>query len=295
MTRISSRRAHLAPALALVALLVAPAAGRSATTLGAGAPITGGTPIACAAGSGHVQGIGDPNLGYVVNGQGVITKWSFQAGTGGGSLALQVLSWGTLDTYTALAESAVESPAPSALNTFDTRLAVEGDEYLGLRVATGNPDCLYGGFPGLYNASHEAPTAPAVGGGPVFYGTQHDGARLNLEAVIESDDDRDGFGDETQDGCPDDAARQDDCVKPEIQLDRTKLKGRKATMFFSSNEPNSTFECHMKHKKYKPCESPLKLKRLKVGLHTFTVRTIDANDNVSTATSFWWKAKKKRR
>jgi hypothetical protein len=48
---------------------------------------------------------------------------------------------------------------------------------------------------------------------------------------------------------------------------------------FSSSEPGSSFECKLDKKKYKPCKSPKKYKRLKRGKHKFKVRATDAAGN----------------
>ncbi len=52
---------------------------------------------------------------------------------------------------------------------------------------------------------------------------------------------------------------------------------------FRSNEPNSTFECKFDRKKFKPCESPKKLKDLDDGKHKFLVRATDAAGNTDNS------------
>ena len=42
----------------------------------------------------------------------------------------------------------------------------------------------------------------------------------------------------------------------------------------------SKFECKIDSKKFKPCSSPLKLKKLKYGKHKIQIRAIDAAGNV---------------
>ena len=44
---------------------------------------------------------------------------------------------------------------------------------------------------------------------------------------------------------------------------------------FTSDEPNSTFECKIDKKPYKPCTSPRKVKRLDEGKHKFKVIATD--------------------
>jgi hypothetical protein len=52
----------------------------------------------------------------------------------------------------------------------------------------------------------------------------------------------------------------------------------KAKYKFESNEPGSTFECKFDKKKFKPCDSPKKLKA-DLGKHKFKVRAIDTAGN----------------
>lgn len=54
---------------------------------------------------------------------------------------------------------------------------------------------------------------------------------------------------------------------------------RTAKFKFVSSEPNSTFQCKLDKKPFKPCRSPRKYKRLKPGKHVFQVRAIDAAGN----------------
>ncbi|MGC1166626.1 MAG: calcium-binding protein [Solirubrobacterales bacterium] len=55
---------------------------------------------------------------------------------------------------------------------------------------------------------------------------------------------------------------------------KRKPQERTAKFTFSSNVPAATFECKLDRKKFKPCSSPAKAKRLKPGRHTFRVRAI---------------------
>jgi hypothetical protein len=271
-------------ALTFALALVAPASAATPP------PIAGGTPIACSADTGYVQPVADPRYYHVGGVNGVVTQWSFQGG--GGAVALQTLIEApTSNVFTPVGESAVETPAAGTLNTFATRIPVASDEAIGLHVVSGSPECLYGGFEALFNETAELSPAPVVGSPASTYGSPREGARLNVSVVVEPDDDRDGYGDRTQDGCPTKTDRADDCVKPEIRIDKTRVRKGKAKMFFSSNEPGGTFQCHLENKKYSSCKSPLTYKKLKPGRHTFTVRAIDANHNTSSQTSYWFRVK----
>ncbi|MGH2751446.1 MAG: Ig-like domain-containing protein [Actinomycetota bacterium] len=58
-----------------------------------------------------------------------------------------------------------------------------------------------------------------------------------------------------------------------------KKNARKVKFKFTSTEPNSTFECKMDNKPWKPCESPKVYKKLKLGKHIFKVRATDEAGN----------------
>jgi len=61
---------------------------------------------------------------------------------------------------------------------------------------------------------------------------------------------------------------------------RKRSTKRKAKLRFSSDEPNSTFECRFDRRAFKPCASPRKYKHLEFERHRFAVRAADAAGNV---------------
>ncbi|HEX6115548.1 MAG TPA: S8 family serine peptidase, partial [Solirubrobacterales bacterium] len=74
---------------------------------------------------------------------------------------------------------------------------------------------------------------------------------------------------------------------------KKRTTARKAKFRFRSDEPGSTFECKYDRKPFKPCTSPRKLKRVKVGRHKFLVRATDGVGNVDTsAAKKRWRVKK---
>lgn len=70
-----------------------------------------------------------------------------------------------------------------------------------------------------------------------------------------------------------------DKTPPQTTILKKKIKGRAAKFRFVSSEASSTFQCRLDRKKFKPCLSPKKYKRLKPGKHVFEVRAIDAAGN----------------
>jgi sugar lactone lactonase YvrE len=59
-----------------------------------------------------------------------------------------------------------------------------------------------------------------------------------------------------------------------------KTDKHKVSFKFTSSEPNSTFECKLDKGKWRPCESPKKVKHVREGKHKFKVRAIDPAGNV---------------
>jgi hypothetical protein len=67
---------------------------------------------------------------------------------------------------------------------------------------------------------------------------------------------------------------------PNTKLKSAKVKKRKATFRFSSNEAGSTFLCKLDKKKFAKCRSPRTYKNLKPGKHKFQVKARDKEGNV---------------
>lgn len=157
----------------------------------------------------------------VPSGGGVITGWSHKAKSASGrELALKLLRSQGDETFAVVGGSALEVLEPSTVNTFPTRVPVQGGDLIGLWI--GNPP--EGGLSepgGGASCAFEAPLGNTVQLG--FFGSEpaagaadeigHDliGMRLNVTATVEPDADGDGYGDESQDGCPADASTQDGC------------------------------------------------------------------------------------
>ncbi|MFN8149850.1 MAG: hypothetical protein U0R24_01820 [Solirubrobacterales bacterium] len=77
---------------------------------------------------------------------------------------------------------------------------------------------------------------------------------------------------------------------------KDKIKKKRATYVFSADEAGATFTCTIDKGSAKPCSSPLTLKRLKRGKHSFAVFATDAAGNVdATAAGDSFKVKRKRK
>jgi hypothetical protein len=276
-------RWRIAGGVALAALAALPAAASGATTIGQ----TSGTGSNCS-GSGFTflqdTVAGPPS--YEAPTGGVITSWSHDALAGTASLRLKVYRrTSNPDQYSTVGESAPELPPPG-LNTFATRIAVEAGDILGLSLVSGaGPSRCLITTTAMTDRARQASGDPAIG---ALLAGPYNGAsmrRINVSAQLEPDADGDGFGDESQDGCPTDASAQGACPDtdpPETTftkdapktLDRSKFKFK-----FRADEPGSTFACRVDKKRFRPCTSPRVVKRLDEGKHKFLVVATDAAGN----------------
>jgi hypothetical protein len=265
-------------------------AGTSSTELGdtTTAPVYG-------ANSPVVQFATTPGSKSYTTPDGVLTKWRYHSSGDmpAGSIQLQLYQHaGGPGVYKAVAESDVKTLEPNRGYEFSERIPVQAGYILGL-----NPDMdsevaitvPASGTDLMYQFAGEVPvgsTGTATGPFPEY--------RVNVSATVEPDADGDGYGDESQDGCPTDASIQTACPdreppnteiskKPKRRLDKTTAKFR-----FKSTEAGSTFECALKGKgvakrlkKFKPCDSGrAKYRELAAGKKRFRVRAVDPAGNV---------------
>lgn len=190
-------------------LAVGPAA--AATTIGQNDAGGAGT---CGTGNTFVQtGTGPGVPSYAVPaGGGVITSWSFQAGsTAGEKDKLKVVRpTGTANQFFVVGEDALQTMKPSALNTFSVRIPVQAGDDLGLYTVDGN-DCTVSTHTTGNTDAYLPSSDPSPG--TTFTGTPESGSgeAYNVSATVEADADQDGYGDETQDQCPTDASTQGPC------------------------------------------------------------------------------------
>ncbi len=147
---------------------------------------------------------------------GVVTKWKSKSAFGTSFLDRLVVlrATGLPNSFLTVGESAYENIAHGQ-NTFDTRMTVQAGDRFGLSAS-------YPSGAGLFcNTSDPADHMGAfhgdTGGGAPTEFTEIPGTAVAVSAVIEPDRDGDGYGDETQDGCPQSAAYQGPC--PTITLD----------------------------------------------------------------------------
>ncbi len=160
--------------------------------------------------------------------QGVITRWRVEVKPGKGGLAqkLQVFRPAAPSAYfTVVGESAVEDVV-DGVNYFSTRIPVESRDHIGLYGPGEN-----GPGETLFCDKEEADKG-AVYEGEVPLGSTlpfktEDELGVPVIATLEPDADNDGYGDETQDGCPRSGLFVGDCPAPvALKLKRKLVRKR---------------------------------------------------------------------
>lgn len=207
-------------AICLAALLTSVTAlAFCASASSAGAAVTVGstfTPTDLFGGPGTNIQSSSPGNSYTVPTNGVITSWSFEAAADFfPPLKLKVVRPAGGDDFNTVGDSRPEPPTGGTLNTFQTRISVRAGDLLGNSYS----DTTTGLRLLVTGSGFNAHQLCAVCGDPVFdppagmtatYTPAFD-AQIDVSAVLESDADQDGFGDETQDQCPTNPATAGPC------------------------------------------------------------------------------------
>jgi hypothetical protein len=208
-------------------ILVGPSVASAATTIGQTGLYNGGCTNRV-----FVQHDLTSGPSYSPSSSGVITSWSTQANSNAGqTLQLVVLSHsGSLD-YTILHRDSVRTLANlNALNTFaGLHLPIEA----GQLIAVYDPPGSTAPCEATVNASSGDMVAYSTGDPgdnvPTTYSGFDEPWRVNAQAIVEPDADHDGFGDESQDQCPTNAATQGPCPVAPVEKKKCKHKKHKSS------------------------------------------------------------------
>ena len=149
---------------------------------------------------------------------GVITSWGTAIVTYGGGIStkLKVLRpTGALNTFQVVGESTTQ-PIVSGVNSFPTQIRIQAGDKIGSFGTVSTLTCSGGATTDVIGV---AAGDQAVGATAAY--TPVEKFQVPLTATIETDADGDGFGDETQDKCPQNAALQVPC--PPLNLDAISL------------------------------------------------------------------------
>jgi hypothetical protein len=243
----------------------APSDRAAGVTLGA----TSSVPISCAAGvtTVQLQDTGAPT--YTVPAAGVITSFSYYANNAGQVRMVLMGPSATAGHRTLLAASPTEAVTLGSQQTFPIRIAAPAGAVLGLWNSQNDMGCW--GVAPTDNKVEQVLFNPAT---ETDYAGTHveTNAILALSAVWEPDADHDGYGDVSQDACPQSAQTQAACPAPDTTVTKQPKKKstkRKVTIVFSS-VAGATFTCTLDKKPAKPCTSPFKA-RVKPGKHAVVI------------------------
>ncbi len=223
------KRVSAALAAATIGLAAAPGPAAAATEVGndcQGGFVAAGYTI-------HQFAKASGGLPLTVPRSGVVTRWRVNASPA--LTATQILHLGVFRTaagsgaFETVAESTDEIVIPGGANSFETRIPVAvGDRFGTYGKEPYGPVICATGNPGDELAVVKKPT-------PAGTTNTFEPAPNNLVAVvatIEPDSDRDGYGDETQDRCPNAAALQDGC--PAVKLDVAGLVKRTSVVILAA-------------------------------------------------------------
>jgi hypothetical protein len=147
-------------------------------------------------------------------GAGVVTKWKVNSGLA--SILAENLrvfrATGKANEFQAIADSRSEPILPGT-NAFDTRIPVRAGDRFGAYAASPS-GALYCNTANPADVMGALAFDGAVGSTQTF--TSNPSFQVAVSAVVERDEDGDGYGDETQDRCPKGRAYHGEC--PRVRL-----------------------------------------------------------------------------
>jgi hypothetical protein len=200
----------------LVALpLALPASSQAAVTFGSS--LVGAAPGSSDLGCGGGEAECTSALEVVQGGplarspiEGVVVRWRLRTNAAqGGSVRLRILrDLGGNNWFFERSGPHVGVPAAVAAHVFPSRVRIAAGEYIGLDRPATLTEVFRTSATGAVTNLFQP---PPLDGETASHGGDS-GRELLINADVEPDADRDGFGDETQDACPTDAATQGPCV-----------------------------------------------------------------------------------
>lgn len=203
---------------ALIALVAFSDGASAAVTIGSNLPGASGTGTSPGGCNSICTGVNVQLPATAPNGltspiNGVVVRWRVKtSSTGNNPVSLRIMRQGTGTNFTALRTSEQQSLNSTTVNAqeiaeFPTRLPIAQGDSVGLNpgnsalvwFATGGATSFtWSVSNGFNNGLPDNTSGPG----------QPESLELRVQAVVEPDADNDGFGDETQDGCPADPTRQ---------------------------------------------------------------------------------------
>jgi Ca2+-binding RTX toxin-like protein len=190
----------------------APALGTT-TKIGAVQEIGDGTPPFEPSGGGDAVQIAEAMGTYAVPaGYGVITAWEHRTGSASGPMHFKVYRPTGVGGRFYTVASDTHTVSSGATHVFAARIPVNPGDRLGLSSLTGTTQIAYLTF----NILDKFAFFPVDSNPPPGTTANQDGPpastyKLDVAARVESDADRDGYGDDTQDLCPSSASTHGPC------------------------------------------------------------------------------------
>lgn len=204
-------------AFAAAAVLAAPSSA-AAMTIGEAAPPS--TPGGCGNCNAVQVSIASGTNPYIVPFKGIVTGFTSRIGdtvAPGDWFQYGLLTHVASESFILKSTTdhlALPAAAAGSLYTFKVHIPVSGGEYLMVNSSASAQTWS----PAVFNASNATKSFasyPDVGvNTSLNAGPAMQGYRLNVAARFEFDGDGDGYGDETEDLCPGNAARQTECTPP---------------------------------------------------------------------------------
>lgn len=148
-----------------------------------------------------VNGVGLPAVSTATGGlnspiSGVVTRWRIKTGPTTVPTAFRVLRPGNSNTRTGVGTGPLVTPPVNATTTYDIRLPIVAGDGIGVNATTPPLGSATGANLRFWSSPMLADGAPpTASGGSV-------NLELLVNADVEIDADEDGYGDDTQDGCP---------------------------------------------------------------------------------------------
>ncbi|HUC07077.1 MAG TPA: hypothetical protein VMR96_03225 [Solirubrobacterales bacterium] len=170
---------------------------------------------------------------------GVVTSWKVHSGVSEAvPEQMRVLRpTGNPNEFLTVGES-TEQTVVEGVNVFPTRIPVQAGDHFGVFGTVQDVVFCGGADPG--DVSGLFLISAAVGSVRTFNTENGAGVRIPMIAVIEPDRDGDGYGDETQDKCPQSAAYQGPC--PTITLDAFPIALKRSVLVLVSASETSSVQ-----------------------------------------------------
>jgi hypothetical protein len=226
---------------ALASVLVAASTAGAATQLGQDCTVDGSAPQLVVQNS---VSSGNP---YTIPANGVMVKWGVRTTSSSNpAMAAATIVRQNGDSFDVISRTLFQHAAANQASEFSTRVPVSTGEVLGVSAFNSSVGMCSGYSPTFDVVSYNGSPTLVDPGGSFMPSSAIPAERLALWATIEPDADGDGYGDETQDKCPQSAAFIDPCPVLAIGQQLSASKGRIKILATSSLNAKLTASAKIK-------------------------------------------------